>query len=131
MERHAGYLNVTELISATARSGVGTLDAFCDLGALPAFGAVGAGFSVIIPLVFGSAGRVENISPGRGIATVTGVAYVGFIVGPPAIGFVAQILTLRYALGIVVLCCVISALLSSWVAPLKGPVGQGPGPELY
>jgi MFS family permease len=99
--------------------------------ALPAFGAVGAGFSVIIPLVFGSAGRVENISPGPGIATVTGVAYVGFIVGPATIGFVAQILTLRYALGIVVLCCVISALLSRWVARLKGPVGPGPGPELY
>jgi MFS family permease len=33
--------------------------------AMPGFAAAGAGFSVIIPLVFGSGGRVENVSPGR------------------------------------------------------------------
>ncbi len=79
--------------------------------ALPGFAATGAGFSVIIPLVFGSGGRVESISPGAGIATVTGIGYIGFIVGPPAIGFASQLFTLRYALGIVVGCCLISALL--------------------
>lgn len=99
--------------------------------ALPGFGAVGAGFSVIIPLVFGSGGRVDNVSPGAGIATVTGFGYIGFIVGPPTIGFVAQMLTLRYALGIVVLCCLISTLLSGSIARLQGPVAPGPGPELY
>jgi MFS family permease len=80
--------------------------------ALPGFAAAGAGFSVIIPLVFGSGGRVEGVHPGAGIATVTGFGYVGFIVGPPAIGFAAQISTLRYALFIVVGCCIVSAVLS-------------------
>ena len=97
--------------------------------ALPGFGAVGAGFSVIIPLVFGSAGRIENISPGPAIATVTGVAYVGFIVGPPAIGFVAQILTLRYALGIVLLCCVISAFALALDRAIEGTSWPGTRPR--
>ena len=80
--------------------------------ALPGFAATGAGFSVIIPLVFGSGGRVESINPGAGIATVTGIGYLGFIAGPPAIGFASQLFTLRYALGIVVTCCLVSAWLA-------------------
>lgn len=88
---------------------------------LPGFAAAGAGFSVIIPLVFGSGGRVESISPGAGIATVTGMGYVGFIIGPPAIGFASQLFTLRYALGIVVACCLLSAVLARYMQSLARP----------
>ncbi|MFL6350270.1 MAG: MFS transporter [Bryobacteraceae bacterium] len=86
---------------------------------MPGFAAAGAGFSVIIPLVFGGGGSVQSISPGAGIATVTGIGYIGFIVGPPAIGFVAQIFTLRYALGLVVVCCIIASLLSGFIGRLQ------------
>jgi fucose permease len=82
------------------------------LWAMPGFAAVGAGFSVIIPLVFGSGGRVKGISPGAGIATVTGIGYVGYIVGPPTIGFASELFTLRYGLGVVVGCCLITAVLA-------------------
>jgi hypothetical protein len=88
--------------------------------AMPGFAAAGAGFSVIIPLVFGGGGRVQSISPGAGIATVTGIGYVGFIVGPPAIGFASQVFTLRYALGLVVVCCLVSSLLSGFIGRLQG-----------
>jgi MFS family permease len=87
---------------------------------MPGFAATGAGLSVIIPLVFGSGGRVPSVSPGPGIATVTGIGYVGFIVGPPSIGFVSQIVTLRYALGIVVACCLTAALLAGFMRELEG-----------
>jgi predicted MFS family arabinose efflux permease len=90
---------------------------------LPGFAAAGAGFSVIIPLVFGSGGRVKSVSPGPGIATVTGIGYIGFIVGPPAIGFASQLVTLRYALGIVVACCLVSAALSGTIRKTSAPVG--------
>jgi MFS family permease len=85
--------------------------------ALPGFAATGAGFSVIIPIVYGSGGRIEGVTPGAGIATITGIAYIGFIVGPPAIGFASQIFTLRYALLIVVGCCLMAALLSRSICP--------------
>ncbi len=88
---------------------------------LPGFAATGAGFSVIIPLIFGSGGRVESINPGAGIATVTGIGYVGFIVGPPSIGFASQLVTLRYALGIVVACCLLSAVLARYMRLLTRP----------
>lgn len=99
--------------------------------ALPGFAAAGAGFSVIIPLVFGSGGRIEGISPGAGIATVTGIGYVGFIVGPPSIGFLSQLVTLRYALGLVVACCLVAALLSGSLKQLRGAASSEPVPELY
>src|SRR4051794_20330992 len=88
---------------------------------MPGLAATGAGLSVIIPLVFGSGGRVPSVSPGPGIATVTGIGYVGFIVGPPSIGFVSQIVTLRYALGIVVACCVLASLLAGFMRELQAP----------
>jgi hypothetical protein len=88
--------------------------------AMPGFAAAGAGFSVIIPLVFGGGGRVQSVSPGAGIATVTGIGYIGFIVGPPAIGFASQVFTLRYALGLVVICCLIASLLSGFIGRLQG-----------
>ena len=99
--------------------------------ALPGFAATGAGFSVIIPLVFGSGGRVKNVSPGAGIATVTGIGYIGFIVGPPTIGFVSQLVGLRYALLIVAGCCVCSALLSGSVRSGAGPASLATLEELY
>jgi hypothetical protein len=80
--------------------------------AMPGFGAAGCGFSIIIPLVFGSGGRVKGVSPGVGIATVSGIGYLGFIAGPPTIGFLSQLLTLRGALFVVVVCCLVSAVLA-------------------
>ena len=80
--------------------------------AMPGFGLAGCGFSIIIPLVFGSAGRVKGVAAGAGIATVSGIGYLGFIIGPPAIGFLSQLMTLRGALLVVVGCCVVSAVLS-------------------
>ena len=80
--------------------------------AMPAFAVIGCGLSIIIPLVFGSAGRVKGVAPGPGIATVTGIGYLAFIAGPPLIGFLSQLVTLRWALVLLVVCCAVSALLA-------------------
>ena len=62
---------------------------------------------------------------------LTGIGYVGFIVGPPAIGFAAQISNLRYGLLIVVACCLISALLSPSMSALEPAQPVEPPPELH
>ncbi len=79
---------------------------------MPGFAVTGMGISVIVPLVFGGGGRVPGVSPGPGIATVTGLGYLGFIVGPPTIGFASQVVTLRWALVFVVFCCLLAAVLA-------------------
>lgn len=97
--------------------------------ALPGFAVAGMGFSVIIPLVFGGGGRVKGIKAGAGIATVTGIGYIGFIVGPPAIGFASDLITLRFALGIVVGCCLVAAVLAGYMRMLSGDGPQEAFPD--
>jgi MFS family permease len=77
--------------------------------ALVGFGLVGAGFSVIFPLTISAAGRTSKQVSGTAIATVATCGYVGFLVGPAIIGFAADALTLRVALGVVVLLSLCAA----------------------
>ena len=86
--------------------------------ALVGFGLVGAGFSVIFPLALSAAGRASKHVSGTAIATVATCGYVGFLVGPAVIGFAADALSLRLALGVVV-------LLSLCAAAFARVVGEG------
>jgi hypothetical protein len=81
--------------------------------ALPGFVLVGAGFSSIIPLVFAAGGRIPSVSEGAGVAAVSGLGYLGFLVGPTAIGFLSELTTLRIGLALVVLLSLLAAALVS------------------
>lgn len=70
---------------------------------LAALVGAGAGLSSIVPLVFAAGGRVTELGEGGGVAAVTGFGYLGFLVGPPVIGFLAQALNLRWGLFFLVL----------------------------
>lgn len=80
--------------------------------ALIGFGCVGVGLSSLVPIVFSAAGRTPGIPPSLALAAVTTIGYGGLLCGPPLIGFVADFLNLRIALGIVVCMSVISAVLA-------------------
>jgi MFS family permease len=64
----------------------------------------GIGISTVIPLMISATGALANekysgqVSAAEGVALVTGVAYFGFVVGPPLIGFISEIITLRWAM---------------------------------
>ncbi len=62
---------------------------------------VGTGFSVVVPILYRSAGAMPGVGAGAAIATVSTLGYLGFFVGPPLVGFAAQAVTLRWALLIV------------------------------
>ena len=80
--------------------------------ALPGFALTGAGFSVIVPVVFGAGGRLRSIPRGAGIAIVSGSGYIGFLFGPPLIGLLAQQTSLRSALLLVVALSLLAASLA-------------------
>ncbi len=80
--------------------------------ALLGFGLVGAGFSAIIPILFGAGARVKGVAPGVGVASVTTTGYFGFLLGPPLIGFTAELTSLRIALALVALLCGLAFLLA-------------------
>lgn len=64
---------------------------------------VGIGLSVIVPIAYSVAGSAKGLPPGVGLAMVTTVGYSGFLFGPPVIGFLADLFTLRLALLLVLL----------------------------
>lgn len=65
------------------------------------FAAIGLGLANIIPLSFSAAGNYPGISTGVGIAGVATIGYAGFLAGPPIIGLIAELTSLRIALLIV------------------------------
>jgi MFS family permease len=64
----------------------------------------GLALSTVIPLLFSAAGAMANkrfqgtISPAEAVAMISGISYFGFIVGPPLMGFLADVMTLRWAM---------------------------------
>jgi MFS family permease len=69
--------------------------------ALIGFLFVGAGVSSVIPLVYSAAGRSKVLSPGVALAAVSTIGYLGFLFGPPFIGFIAQAFNLKVSLGLI------------------------------
>lgn len=82
--------------------------------ALAGFAAAGAGFSSIIPVVFAAGGRIPSVAEAAGVATVSGIGYLGFLAGPPMIGFISEGSSLRAGLfSLVVLSAIAAALVSA------------------
>ena len=59
------------------------------------FAMVGLGLSNVIPLLYRAGGNIPGIPAGAGIAGVAGIGYSASLIGPPVIGFVAELGTLR------------------------------------
>ena len=56
---------------------------------------VGAGVSSVVPMIYSSAGKTPNMSPGVALAAVSTIGFSGLLIGPAIIGFIAGIATLR------------------------------------
>ncbi|MGQ3086944.1 MAG: MFS transporter, partial [Flavobacterium sp.] len=62
---------------------------------------VGLGVSTIIPIIFSVAGSRPNIAPSIALQTVSSVSFLGFMLGPPVIGHVAEATSLRTSFAII------------------------------
>ena len=108
-----GSARVTQLGGAIATAGVTlALIAPHPVAVVIGFGAVGAGLSIIFPIVLAAAARTPGVVPGSAIATVSMCGYAGLLAGPPLIGAVANVLTLRGGLALVSLTSLGVILLS-------------------
>lgn len=101
-----GLLAAVGLAQALAFGGVGS--------ALVGFALVGLGLSSCFPIAMAGAGGDDDESAagsGPRIAFVTTVGYVGFLIGPPLIGAIAELIGLPSALvSVVALTAAVSAL---------------------
>ena len=73
------------------------------LSGILGFFMVGAGTSSVIPLTYSSVGKTKKFSPGIALAMVSTIGYFGFLLGPPLIGFIADLLSLRASFVLVAL----------------------------
>ena len=62
---------------------------------------VGLGVSTNIPSVYSVAGRNEKVPPGIALAMVSSVSYLGFLMGPPLIGYISALSSLRYSYALI------------------------------
>ena len=69
---------------------------------------MGLGLAAVVPTLFRAAGSQPGIPAAVGIAAVSTMGYAGGLIGPPVIGTVAGIATLR---GSLVIILVILAIL--------------------
>jgi len=75
----------------------------------------GFGVSSVVPLAYGLAGKSQIMSAGMAIAAVSTVGYLGFLFGPPVIGYIAKAANLRYSF-------LLMALLGSCIIVLASKV---------
>lgn len=62
---------------------------------------VGLGVACVVPTVYSISGQNGKVSPGIALAMVSSVSYLGFLMGPPLIGYIAEIASLQYSYAIV------------------------------
>ena len=74
---------------------------------------VGFGVSSVVPLVYSLAGKSGSMSPGLALAAVSSVSFLGFLIGPPLIGFIADVAGLRLSFAIIALIGLCPALLAN------------------
>ena len=91
------------VVGSGVLSGAGVLLALLSHAAPAAtlgYGLAGLGVANIVPVLYGAAGRALSA---QGIAQVATLGYLGFLAGPPLIGWVSHGLGLRAGLGVIAL----------------------------
>jgi len=77
---------------------------------------IGFGVSCTVPMVFALAAATSKLPHGTAIAAVSTVGYIGFLVGPPVVGYCSGIATLRVAFLVIGIAASSIFILSRLVA---------------
>ena len=64
---------------------------------------VGFGTSCVVPMLFAKAGKSTTMSPALALAAVSTIGFVGFLIGPPVIGFIAQFAGMQWSFTVIAL----------------------------
>ena len=78
---------------------------------------IGLGISTIVPLVYSQSGTQTKILPSIAIAGVSTIAYIGFLLGPVLIGYLADLTSLQYALVLLIILGLTASLIATIFLP--------------
>ena len=76
---------------------------------------VGFGVSSVVPIAYGLAGKSTTMMPGMALSAVSTIGFLGFFIGPPMIGFIAQASSLRLSFALIALLGMGTSFLASRV----------------
>lgn len=81
--------------------------------AIVGFLLVGLGVSSVVPLIYSLAGKSGTMPAGLALAAVSSVSFLGFLIGPPLIGFIAEAAGLRLSFAVIAIIGLCPALLAN------------------
>jgi len=93
--------------------------------AIAGFAALGLGLSGVVPTLFRAGADQPGVSTGPALAAVASLGYLGFLAGPPIIGGVAQVTSLRFAAGTLVLAGMLVVALAGTASVPESVEAQG------
>ena len=97
-----GFTRTIQLSGLLIATGLAIAVIFPSLPmALFGFFIVGFGISSGVPLVYSEAGKSGSLAAGKALAAVSSIGFLGFLAGPPLIGMVAGIFSLRISFMII------------------------------
>ncbi|WP_281336725.1 MFS transporter [Flavobacterium eburneipallidum] len=66
-----------------------------------AFMIIGLGVSTVVPTLYSIAGKHPTIPTGEALTAVSSVSFLGFLMGPPVIGYIAELSSLRFSFAFI------------------------------
>lgn len=84
-----------------------------------AFMFVGLGVSTIVPTLYSIAGKNPTVPPGEALTIVSSVSFLGFLMGPPVIGYIAELSSLRFSFAFIGLFGILIAIMVSRIKAIQ------------
>jgi len=84
-----------------------------------AFMLVGLGVSTVVPTLYSIAGKHPTIPTGEALTAVSSVSFLGFLMGPPLIGYIAELSSLRFSFAFIGIFGFAIALMVSRIKAIK------------
>ncbi|HVF95779.1 MAG TPA: MFS transporter [Flavisolibacter sp.] len=99
-----GFKRTIQLSGLLIATGLGIAIIFPFLlSSILGFLLVGFGVSSVVPLVYSEAGKSKTMSAGSALTAVTSISFLGFLIGPPVIGMIAGVSSLRFSFMVIAL----------------------------
>lgn len=102
------------------------------IGTVPAaiagFLALGLGLSGVVPTLFRAAADEPGVPTGPALAATSSLGYLGFLAGPPMIGGLAELTSLRLAAGLMAVAGALVVALAFTAAPQPRVAAAVPDP---
>jgi hypothetical protein len=89
--------------------------------AIAGFAALGLGLAGVVPTLFRAGAEQPAVPTGPALAAVGSLGYLGFLAGPPIVGGLAQLTSIRLACGVLALAGVVILVLARVADPASGP----------